>query len=158
MTNALTVTAPEGLPFIDTVREFDAPLAKLWRAYTEPDLIAQWMGPRDSKLEHLEFDPRTGGSWSFSHVEDDGSSSGFRGVLHEVDEQKSITQTFEFSGWPGHVSLERADFEDLGEGRTRISTHSVFQSLEDRDGMVGSGMEGGMREAYEQLEELVATL
>lgn len=157
MTNALTVTAPEGLPFIDTEREFDAPLSKVWRAHSEPDLIAQWMGPRGNRLEDLKFDARTGGSWSYTHVGDDGSSFGFRGVLHSVEEHRSMTQTFEFSGVPGHVSLERADFEDL-DGRTRIRTHSVFQSVEDRDGMVGSGMEGGMGESYDRLEELLATL
>lgn len=157
MTNALTVTAPEGLPFIDTAREFDAPLAAVWRAYTEPDLIAQWMGPHGTTVENLQFEARTGGSWSFTHVGEDGSPYGFRGVLHSVDEHKSMTQTFEFSGVPGHVSLERADFEDLGE-RTRIRIRSVFQSVEDRDGMVASGMEGGMREGYERLDQLLTTL
>ncbi|MDQ3454733.1 MAG: SRPBCC family protein [Actinomycetota bacterium] len=157
MTNALTVTAPEGLPFIDTEREFDAPLAAVWRAYTEPELIAQWMGPHGSTLKDLEFEARTGGSWGYTHVGEDGSSFGFRGVLHSVEEHKSMTQTFEFSGCPGHVSLERADFEDL-DGRTRIRTRSAFQSVEDRDGMVGSGMEGGMSESYERLDELLKTL
>lgn len=157
MSNALTVTAPEGLPFIDTERDFDAPLAVVWRAYTEPELIAQWLGPHGSLLEDVHFDPRSGGSWGFTHRGEDGSSFGFRGVLHSVDERRSMTQTFEFSGVPGHVSLERADFEDLGE-RTRIRIHSIFQFLADRDGMVASGMEGGLAESYERLEKLLATL
>lgn len=116
------------------------------------------MGPHGSTLKDLEFEARTGGSWGYTHVgEEDGSSFGFRGVLHSVEEHKSMTQTFEFSGWPGHVSLERADFEDL-DGRTRIRTRSAFQSVEDRDGMVGSGMEGGMSESYERLDELLKAL
>lgn len=157
MTNALTVEAPEGLPFIDTSREFDAPLDTVWRAYTDPELITQWMGPRDTTMEDATFDFRVGGTWGYTARGGDGEPYGFRGVVHAVDEKKTVTQTFEFSGWPGHVSLERADFEDL-DGRTRVRTHSTFQSVEDRDGMVGSGMEGGMSESYDRLEELLATL
>lgn len=157
MSNALIITAPPGLPFIEGEREFDAPLAAVWRAYTEPDLIAQWMGPHGTEMENLQFESRTGGSWEFTHRGQDGAAYRFRGVLHSVEEHTSMTQTFEFEGMPGHVSLDRADFEDLG-GRTRIRIHSVFQSVEDRDGMVASGMEGGMREGYERLDEVLKSL
>lgn len=158
MTNTLTVSAAQGLPYVDFTREFDAPLAKVWKAYTEPDLIAQWMGPRQYKNEDVTFEARTGGSWTFTNVADDGGRHGFRGVLHAVEDRKSITQTFEYAGWPGKVSLERLDFTDLGDGRTRLTGHAVYQSLEDRDGMVSAGMEHGMVEGYDRLEELLATL
>lgn len=157
MTNPLTVNAPADLPYIDIDREFEAPLALVWRAYTEPDLIARWLGPRDLQIEDLQFDSRDGGSWSYTHRAQDGTAYGFRGVLHSVQDRESIVQTFEFLGMPGHVTLDRADFEDLGE-RTRVRVHSVFQSVEDRDGMVASGMEGGMRESYERLDEVLGTL
>ncbi|MGH3502810.1 MAG: SRPBCC family protein [Nocardioidaceae bacterium] len=155
MSNPLTITAEPDLPFIDGTREFDAPLGAVWRAYTEPELLAQWMGPRDLTIQDLQFDARTGGSWSYTHRAGDGTEYRFRGVLHSVVDHQSITQTFEFAGVPGHVSLETATFEELGD-RTRLRVHSVFQSVEDRDGMVASGMEGGMSQSYERLDDLLA--
>lgn len=158
MTNALTITAAPGLPFIEGVREVDAPVALVWRAYTEADLFAQWIGPRRLEIEDVTLDVRPGGSWAFTHVDTDGTAYPFRGVVHGVVEHESITQTFEFLGAPGHVSLERAGFEDLGGGRTRIHITTVFQTVEARDAMVEHGMEGGMTESYERLAELLATL
>lgn len=157
MSNQLTITAEPGLPFIDGTREFDAPLSAVWRAHTEPALLSQWMGPRRYQVEDMQFEPRTGGTWAFTHRGDDGTAFRFHGVLHSVEEHRSITRTFEFEGWPGQVSLETLVFEDLGD-RTRLRAHSVFQSVADRDGMVASGMEGGMTEGYERLDELLGAL
>ena len=158
MSKPLTLTAEPGLPFIVGRREFDAPLHNVWRAYTEPELMAQWLGPRRYEIDDLELDARTGGHYQFTHRGEDGQEFAFRGVIHSVEDHRSITQTFEFAGWPGHVSLEQLVFTDLGEDRTRLDVRSVFQSVEDRDGMVASGMEGGMTESYERLEELLPTL
>lgn len=153
--NPVTITAEPGVPFIDFVREFDAPVADVFRAYTERELVRQWLGPRRLEMEVDEFDVRPGGRYSYVHRDADGASYGFRGVFHDVVPLQRITQTFEFDGWPGHVSLDMATFEDLG-GRTRVATHSVYQSVEDRDGMVDSGMEGGLTEGFERLDELLA--
>lgn len=158
MTNALTIIAEPGTPFIDATREFDHPIAKLWRAFTEPELMAQWLGPRQYRVEQLELDARTGGHYRYVHVGDEGQAFGFRGVIHSVEEHQSITQTFEFEGLPGHVSLERAHFTELGDGRTRLELHSVFQSVEDRDGIIASGMQAGMADSYDRLEDLLAAL
>lgn len=155
MTNPVTITALPGTPYIDMVREFDAPVADVFRAHTDPELVSQWLGPRRLKMELIEYDARTGGTWSYIHRDADGTGYGFRGVFHTVTEDEML-QTFEFDGYPGHVSLERARFEDLGGGRTRLSVHSVYQSVEDRDGMVASGMEGGVTEGYERLDELLS--
>lgn len=152
--NALIVTAEPGMPFVDMIREVDAPVADVYRAYVEPDLVRQWLGPRDLVMVVDSWDARVGGSWAFVHIDPAGNRYGFRGVFHDVAENQGIVQTFEYDGFPGHVSLERVGFEDLG-GRTRIVTHTVFQSLEDRDGMVASGMERGVREGYERMEELL---
>lgn len=152
--NALILTAAPGVPFVDTVREVEAPVADVFRAYVDPALVSQWLGPRDLVMEIHEWDARVGGSWGYTHVDPEGNRYGFRGVFHDVAAGRSVVQTFEFDGFPGHVSLERVEFEDLG-GRTRIVNHTVFQSLEDRDGMVASGMERGVREGYERLEELL---
>ena len=154
--NALVVTAEPGVPFMGIVREVDAPVADVFRAYIEPALVRQWLGPRNLEMDIDSWDARTGGSWAYTHIDPSRARYGFRGVFHDVAENKSITQTFEFDGYPGHVSLERVEFEDLG-GRTRIINHSVFQSVEDRDGMVASGMERGVREGYERLDELLGT-
>ncbi|WP_269939206.1 SRPBCC family protein [Arthrobacter sp. HY1533] len=153
-TNALVVTAEPGVPFVSSVREFEAPVADVFRAYVDPDLVVQWLGPRDLSMEIDAWDARTGGSWAFTHIDAEGNRYGFRGVFHDVTENSSIVQTFEFDGFPGHVSLERLEFIDLG-GRTRIVNHTAFQSQQDRDGMVASGMERGVREGYERLEELL---
>ncbi|MHA7305993.1 SRPBCC family protein [Arthrobacter sp. TMN-49] len=152
--NGLVVVAAAALPFVDTVREIDAPVAEVFRAFMDPDLAIAWLGPWDLTMEMHVWEAHTGGSWAYSHVDDAGNRYGFRGVFHHVLEDRRIVQTFEFDGYPGHVSLEEVEFEDLG-GRTRILNHTVFSSVEDRDGMLASGMERGVREGYERLERLL---
>ncbi|WP_113718419.1 SRPBCC family protein [Arthrobacter dokdonensis] len=153
--NALVVSAEPGVPFVDSVREVNAPVADVFRAYTDPELVAQWLGPRAMVMDISSWDARIGGTWAYTHTDPDGNVYGFRGVFHDVSPNQGIVQTFEYDGFPGHVSLDRVAFEDLG-GRTRIVNHTAFQSQEDRDGMMGSGMEGGMAEGYDRLEELLA--
>ena len=156
--NELQVTAQPGTPFIDTERVVEAPRELVFRAFTEPELVAQWLGPRKYRMDVAEYDARHGGSWRYTHS-DDEATYGFRGVFHgEPSVDAGITQTFEFDGWPGHVALEHVDFVDLGDGRTLIRNHSVYQTVEDRDGMVQSGMESGMSEGYERLDELMQRL
>ncbi|MGN6128070.1 MAG: SRPBCC family protein [Humibacter sp.] len=156
MSNALTVTAPEGLPFVDITREFDAPVEKVFAAYTDPQLFAQWVGPRGYEMDLPEFDVTTGGSYRFIHRDAEGNEFAFRGVFHTVRENELIVQTFEFAGVPDTASIEYLRFEPLADGRTRISGHAVYPSLEARDGIVASGMETGVREGYEKLDALVA--
>jgi uncharacterized protein YndB with AHSA1/START domain len=112
-------------------------------------------GPRDLKIEMQEYDVRAGGSWAYIHRDPEGTPYGFSGVFHSVSPDR-IVQTFEFDGYPGHVSLESVAFEDLG-GRTRLRVHAVYQTVEDRDGMVESGMETGLTEGFERLDELLAS-
>lgn len=152
----VTITAPAGTPFIEVVREFDAPSADLYRAYTDPALVVRWLGPRELTMDLKEYDARTGGSWAYTHTDPDGNAYGFHGVFHSVVPDEVIVQTFEFEGAPGHVCLESARFEALGGGRTRLVTHSVFQSVEDRDMMIESGMESGYTDSMNRLEELLA--
>lgn len=155
--NPVTVTAQPGVPFVDIVREFDAPVAAVYRAYSEPELVGQWLGPNRLEIDIKEYDVRPGGKWEYTHTDPAGGVYGFRGVFHSVQPEESIVQTFEFDGYPGHISLDSATFEDLGDGRSRVSIHSVFQSQEDRDGMIASGMEGGLTEGFERLDALLAT-
>lgn len=151
--NPTTITAQPGSPFVEVVREFDATPARLFRAYTDPDLITRWLGPRDVEMRLLEFDPHSGGAYRYAHVGADGSEHLFRGVFHSVERAERIVQTFEYEGAPGQVSLETLTFEEL-DGRTRLRARSVFPSVEARDAMVASGMERGIRDSMDRLGEL----
>jgi uncharacterized protein YndB with AHSA1/START domain len=151
------ITAEPGLPFIEITREFAAPRALLFRAHVEPELVAQWLGPRGLTTTIDRMDVRDGGTWRFTHRDAAGNEYGFHGVHHGTPSPDGIVRTFEFEGMPGHVSLESLAFEER-DGRTLVRARSVFQSVADRDGMVQSGMESGVVEGYERLDELLARL
>ncbi len=155
-TRTATVTKPSDRE-IHIEREFDAPRDRVFAVFTDPDLIGQWWGPRGTTTEVVEMDVRTGGDWRFVAHNDDGSKTGFRGTYREVTPPERIVQTFEWEGMPGHVCVETATFEDLGD-RTKVTTTTIFHTAEERDGMLGSGMEGGMNETYQRVDELLASL
>ncbi|HXS47620.1 MAG TPA: SRPBCC family protein, partial [Solirubrobacterales bacterium] len=149
-----TVTTPTDRE-IHVERVFDAPRERVFAAYTDPELIPEWWGPRGTTTEVDHMDATTGGTWRFVVHNSDGSQSGFRGAFREVVAPERIVQTFEWEGMPGHVSVDTATFEDLGE-RTRVVSTSIFHTPEERDGMLASGMERGMNETYARLDELLA--
>jgi uncharacterized protein YndB with AHSA1/START domain len=151
------ITVEPGIPQIIIEREFDAPRGLVFRAYTEPELLAQWLGPRNLTMKIDRYEVRDGGTWRYVHIDPDGNEYGFHGVFHGDPSLDGIVQTFEFEGAPGHVQLETLTFEERN-GKTLARTNSVFQSVEARDGMVASGMEYGINEGYERLDELIATL
>jgi uncharacterized protein YndB with AHSA1/START domain len=151
------ITAEPGTPFLQITREFDAPKELVFRAYTEPDLLVQWLGPRSVTMNVERYELRDGGTWRYTHADDEGNEYGFHGVFHGQPSVDGIVQTFEFEGAPGHVMLEWLTFEER-DGKTIIHANSVAQSVEDRDAMVASGMETGVVEGYERLDELLAKL
>ncbi len=136
-------------------RVFDAPRDRVFAAFTDPKLIPEWWGPRETTTIVDRMDVRSGGSWRFVVRNSDGSETAFRGTYREVAPPERIVQTFEWEGMPGHVSVETATFEDLGE-RTKVTTTSLFHTTEERDGMLESGMERGLNETYSRLDELLA--
>jgi len=138
-------------------REFDAPRELVFKAFTDPKLYTQWLGPRKYAMNLEKFEPRSGGMWRYTHKDKDGNEFGFHGVYHEVLAPERMIDTFEFEGLPekGHVSLETAKFVELPGGRTRVTMQSVFQSVADRDGMMQSGMEQGINESFDRLDELL---
>ena len=136
-------------------REFDAPRDRVFAVYTDPQLIPEWYGPRGTTTIVDEMDVRTGGRWRFVMRDADGGESGFRGAYREVTPPERIVQTFEWEPMAGHVSVETATFEDLGD-RTKVTTSSIFHTTEERDGMLGSGMEGGLNETYWRLDDVLA--
>jgi uncharacterized protein YndB with AHSA1/START domain len=136
---------------------FDAPRELVFKAYTDPKLFAQWWGPRRYKNEIEVFDSRRGGSWRVVQVGEDGSRHAFRGVNHDVVAPERICATFEYEGVPGHVALQTATFEEMGN-KTKLVAHIVFESVMDRDGMVASGMQEGADESMDRLVELLEKL
>jgi uncharacterized protein YndB with AHSA1/START domain len=152
------IIAVPGVPQIVITREFDAPCELLYRAYTEPELLVQWLGPRRLTMTVDHFDVRDGGRWRYVHRDADGNEYGFHGVFHGTPSvEKGIVQTFEFEGAPGHVSLESLTLEDRG-GTTLVRMNDVFQSVEDRDAALAAGMETGINEGMERLDELLVRL
>jgi len=151
-----TITTPTDRE-IHTERVFDAPRDRVFAAYTDPELIPQWWGPRDSTTVVDQMDLRPGGSWRFVIHHADGRENAFRGTYREISAPERIVQTFEWEGMPGHVAVETATFEDLG-GRTKVATTSLFHTTDERDGALSSGMEDGTNETYARLDELLARL
>jgi uncharacterized protein YndB with AHSA1/START domain len=155
MSNPVTITAPEGLPFIDIEREFDFPVELVFRAHKDPDLFRRWLGPRGYEMELERFDFSTGGRYRYVHTTG-GEQYAFNGVFHVVRDNEFAVQTFEFEGFPDVVSIESIRFEPLDGGRTRIRIHVVYPSMEARDGMIASGQRAGVEQGYEQLDEVLA--
>jgi uncharacterized protein YndB with AHSA1/START domain len=154
-TNPATVSTPSDREF-NTERVFDAPREKVWRAYSEPALLAQWWG-RGNKLVIEKFEFERGGHWRFvEHA--DGEQHGFEGRFREVTPIERMVMSFEWDGMPAHVIIETVELHDLGDGRTRVVTNSLFHTKEERDGMMQAGMEGGLNESYAALDRLLATL
>lgn len=154
-THETEIAADPDVPLIRITREFDAPPDKVFRAHTDPELVVQWLGPRDLEMRVDQWDCRTGGSYRYIHSRD-GEEYGFHGCFHEVRPAELIVQTFTFEGMPDGVALEKLVLEDLGDGRTRLVGTSLCDSFADRDAMLSSGMDVGVREGYERLDELLA--
>ena len=151
------ITAEPGMPQIIMTREFDAPRELVFRAFTDPELLVQWLGPRDLTLTVERYDVCDGGRWRFVHTDAQGNAFGFRGVFHGEPSPEGIVQTFEFEGAPGHVNLDTTTLERRGL-KTLVRTVSAFPSVEDRDAMIASGMERGAHDSDERLGELLAKL
>ena len=150
-----TLTTPSERE-IRVERIFNAPREKVWRAVTEPELITRWWG-RGNKIV-IERDERVrGGHWRYVEHSDQGVH-GFEGRYREVTPPERTVRTFEWDGMPGHVIIETATFEDLGDGRTKLVSVSQFHTTEERDGMLGSGMEGGMNASYAALDRVLASM
>ncbi len=154
------ITAEPGRQEFFLTREFDAPRELVFKAFTDPQLYVQWLlGPKSHGLTMTleKFEPRTGGAWRYIHKDKDGNEYAFHGSYHEVLPPERLIDTFEWEGMPekGHVALETARFEELSGGRTKLTIQSVFQSVADRDAALQSGMEEGINDSFDRLEELL---
>jgi uncharacterized protein YndB with AHSA1/START domain len=154
-TRETRIEADPEVPLIRITREFDAPPSRVFRAHTDPDLVVQWLGPRGLEMRIDHYDCRPGGSYRYVHSDANGEYA-FRGCFHDVRPDELIVQTFTFEGMPDGVALEKLVLEDLGDGRTRLTTTSLCDSFADRDAMLASGMEVGVVQGYERLDEVLA--
>lgn len=155
--NKLVVTLPSDTEIHQT-RIFEAPRDLVFKYMTDPKLIPQWWGPRGytTLVEKMEMKP--GGKWRFIQRDPKGNEFAFRGEYREIVAPERTVSTFEFEPMAGHISVEHTTYEDLGGGRTRVTTLSTFDSKEDRDGMLQSGMEKGAAETFDRFEELLEGL
>jgi uncharacterized protein YndB with AHSA1/START domain len=155
MSDPTQIIVDPDVPLVRIIREFDAPPAAVFRAHVEPELLVQWLGPRGYEMKVDHYDCRTGGSYRYVHI-DGENEYGFRGSFHEVRPNELIIQTFTYEGMPDGVALEKLVLEDIGDGRTRLTGTSLVDTFEGRDAFVASGMEKGVREGYQRLDELLA--
>jgi len=154
MNTEFKLTAEPGKQEIVITCVLDAPRDLVFKTYIDPNLLPQWWGPEYLTTFVEKNEGKPGGTWRYIQKDSDNIEFAFHGVFHEIDSPKQIVQTFEFEGTPGHVLLETITFEEQN-GKTKITDQSVFQCIEDRDGMLGSGMEAGASEAMSRFAELL---
>lgn len=147
----------EDVPMVTITREFNAPPDKVFKAHTDPELFARWIGPEYLSTTIDRWDCRTGGEWRYVSEHEDESYP-FRGCFHDVRAPEVMVQTFSYEGFPDSVSLERLELTDLGDGRTLLTATSLLDSFESRDAFVASGMEVGIQEGYQQLDGVLADM
>jgi len=155
------IIAEPGKQDVYIIREFDASRELVFKAHEDPELIRQWLGPRDRVMKIDYYSSRSGGSYRYTIEDKTGQEiAAFNGAIHEVTAPERIIQTFEFEGLPerGHVTLDTMTFEKLPGNRTKVTTHSVCRTQSDRDAMMASGMESGVNEGYEKLDEILETM
>lgn len=135
-------------------RTFDAPQALLFRIYTDPKRIPQFWGPSKYTTVVDRLEVNIGGTWRFIQRDGKGKEFAFNGVFKEIDSPKRLVYTFEFEGMPGHIIFETLTFQE-SNGKTTLTATALFQNIEDRDGMLNSGMESGASESWDRLADLL---
>ena len=156
MSNPVVIDATPGQSYADISREFDAPVEAVFRAHADREQFREWIGPRALQTNIIEWDFRTGGRYRYEQTDPEGNAYTFNGVFHTVRENELIIQTFEYEGAPDEVAVDTMRFEQLPGGRSRLVDHSVFPTVEVLEGMMSQGMEYGMNEGYEKLDELLS--
>jgi len=149
---------PQGESDLLITRVFDAPAHLVWRAVTEPELIRRWWGANRGTVVDVQVDLRVGGQWKYVTQLPDGSGFSFYGEYKEIDEGRSITQTETFEFYPDNPSLNTMTLEDLGDGRTQMTVLCRYDSAQSREAVIASGMEAGMQDAYDLIEEIAREL
>jgi uncharacterized protein YndB with AHSA1/START domain len=154
--DTLKVTTPSDRE-IHITRMFDAPREMVFEAHSSCEHMSNWWGPRKYEFASCEIDFRPGGKWRVVHRAEGQDDQGFRGEYREIVPPERIVWTFEWEGAPGQVSVETLTLEEH-DGKTLLTANAVYDTVEDRDGMLQSGMEEGMIETYERLDEYLEVL
>lgn len=154
--NQLTLTTPSDLEIVMT-RTFGAPRDLVFEAHTSCEHLKNWWGPRKYEIASCEIDFREGGSWRILHRGPDGEEHGFRGEYREIMRPDRIVWTFEYEGWPGSIAVETMTLEEH-DGKTILTARSVYDTVEERDGMLSSGAEEGAAESWDRLDEYLTQL
>lgn len=150
------IVADENVPTIEIIREFDAAPEQVFRAHVDPEIYAEWVGPHSLTTRITRWDARTGGAWAFANDRNGEEIASFYGSFHEVRLNRRIVRTFTYDGEPDGVSLETLTFEEIEGGRTRLRALGVVKDFQTRDGILSSGMDVGVNEGFEKLDELLA--
>ena len=153
----LNVVAEPGTHQIVMTRDFDAPRELVYKVFTDPALVPQWWGPDSTTTLVDQMDVRFGGVWRYVQRDPEGNEFAFRGVYHDVAAPERIAYTIEFEPVAGHVGLETITFEEH-HGKTRMIDSGIFQSVEDCDNFVQSGMEGGANETWDRFDIILKSL
>lgn len=155
VTNPTTISAAPGEPFLVIERDFEAPVAAVYRAHTDRAIYQQWLGPAESGIEVTHLEPATGGQWRYLVLQEGMPPLEFHGVFHTVEPDALLIQTFEFNLAPNQVGISTTTFTDV-DGRTRLMVREIYPSVEARDAALASGMEEGLREGYARLDAVLA--
>jgi uncharacterized protein YndB with AHSA1/START domain len=150
----INLVAEPGKQEVIITRQFNAPRELVFKTYTDPKHVAQWWGPKTLTTRVDQMEVRPGGIWRYVHRDAEGNEDAFHGFYHEIVAPERLVFTFEYEGMPGHILLETVTFEEQ-DGKTLLVDRSVFQTVEDRDGMVSAGMEMGAAESMDRLAALV---
>jgi uncharacterized protein YndB with AHSA1/START domain len=154
--HSMQVTTPSDREVVMT-RVFDAPRDLVFEAHTSCEHMSHWWGPRRYVISSCDIDFRPGGAYRIVQKGEDGAEYAFRGDFREIDRPSRIVWTFEWEGMPGHISVQTVTFEEQ-DGKTTLTATAVYDSVEDRDGTLASGMTEGAAETWDRLDEYVQTL
>ncbi len=156
MSEKSTVIVDPKKPVILITRWFDAPARLMFEAYSKPELVRRWWGPREQAMIVCEIDFRVGGGWRFVTRGLDGRDHAFHGTYREIVPFTRLVETFVYEPHPDAEAVQSSTFEEIG-GRTRLTIEMVHATMASRDGMVQAGMERGLDETHDRLAELLAT-
>lgn len=146
---ALSVTLPSDREILMT-RVFDAPRELVFEAHATPEHVRRWWGQHGTTLPVCEIDFRPGGAYRFVQRGPDGAEHGFRGEYRDIVPPARLVYTFEYEGLPGHIAVETLTFDEA-DGKTTLTSRMLFDSNDDRDGMLQSGMEDGASQTMDRL-------
>ncbi|MEI6410209.1 MAG: SRPBCC domain-containing protein [Bacteroidota bacterium] len=147
------ITAEDGKQDLTITREFDLPVELLFKAYTEPDIVAQWMGTQVLKLES-----KMHGSYQFETTDPKGNKHGFNGTIHAFVPNRNIARTFEMENTPFPVQLEFLEFEKLSDATSKLTIQIVYKSVAHRDQMLKLPFAQGINMAHNRLQDIVNKL